>query len=544
MQIPQVQIPDFAGTLQRVEQAQASRLQQLAMMQAYEDANLYRDAAQAIIPQLGTAEGPQRSTLIAKLAAAGPQGAQVALPMLRQEREQAEFARMLGGIMPGGGAPAAPAPAVGAPAMPTMPAAPAGAAPRPVNTPAPNVSILPPAFVQQLEASRGNPEALARTAATLRGLIPPDAPNRVEQIQTINDYVMAVAGPRGGSTSRTTSTTVPAMPGWDDGIPAPGARPAAAAPPAAPGVAPAGANGLPSPQALFAMAASGNPRAVEFVRTVAPLVARENPNFSFQNIGGRMVAINPQNPQQRIDLGVAGDGPSPERIRQPDGSVRIVARPDAIGQTEAPAQPDNFGRANTLRDEFTRLTGDFRIVQNAWENMQANARSQNGQGDMSMLYQFIKLLDPTSVVRESEFAMAAQTGAIDERVAGWVQRIMSGERLPDSVRQSFLAEARSLYGNQRRVYDQTSEVYRDLASRNGLDPANVVVPFALRQPAAPPAPPGPPPPDPNAPRPPPPSPVEQQRLLRDARDAVRQGAPIDAVRQRLQERGIDPGLLR
>src|SRR5690606_3962142 len=68
-----------------------------------------------------------------------------------------------------------------------------------------------------------------------------------------------------------------------------------------------------------------------------------------------------------------------------------------------------------------------------------------------------------------------------------VQRILSGERLPDTVRDGFLAEARSLYDAQQRRYERDARNYRSLAERAGLDPADVVVPFDdedLRAPAA------------------------------------------------------------
>jgi hypothetical protein len=155
-----------------------------------------------------------------------------------------------------------------------------------------------------------------------------------------------------------------------------------------------------------------------------------------------------------------------------------------------------FNRANTLRDEVRQLTAPFRTVQTAFDNIEAAARSNTGAGDMSMLYSFVKLLDPTSVVRESEFAMAAASGSFGERVQGAAQRILTGERLPDSLRNSFLAEAQNLYTNNRRTYDRIVEQYRGIAERYGLPVEQVLPDFALprQEPVAPPPPPPPPPP--------------------------------------------------
>jgi len=63
------------------------------------------------------------------------------------------------------------------------------------------------------------------------------------------------------------------------------------------------------------------------------------------------------------------------------------------------------GQENTLRDEFNTLTRDFRTVQDAHSKIKSVANT--GAGDMSLLYSYVKLLDPGSVVRESDFATAA-----------------------------------------------------------------------------------------------------------------------------------------
>jgi hypothetical protein len=238
----------------------------------------------------------------------------------------------------------------------------------------------------------------------------------------------------------------------------------------------------------MALMMSGNQTAMAFAQRVAPLVARDNPNWTSVTADGQVMMVNPQNPAQRVVIGRANDQPL-ERIRQPDGSERLVPRAEAAGQTSAAPtrERDAFGQANTLRDEFTKLTGEFRVVRDAFSNIETASRSNTGAGDMSMLYSFVKLLDPNSVVRESEFAAAAASGSFGERIQGAVQRLTTGERLPDTLRNSFLTEARNIFATQNRQYESTAETYRRLAERNGIDPENVVIPFGrAASPAAPP----------------------------------------------------------
>ena len=131
-----------------------------------------------------------------------------------------------------------------------------------------------------------------------------------------------------------------------------------------------------------------------------------------------------------------------------------------------------FTRANTLRDEFNTLTKDFRTVQDAYSKIKAT--SDTGAGDMSLLYSYVKLLDPGSVVRESEFATAAASGSYGERIQGLVQRIVTGERLPKSLREEFKIEAETIYQAQKRGFDTTQTNYKSLAERHGVKSEDVI----------------------------------------------------------------------
>jgi hypothetical protein len=137
---------------------------------------------------------------------------------------------------------------------------------------------------------------------------------------------------------------------------------------------------------------------------------------------------------------------------------------------------------NTLRDEYNTLTKDFRVVQDAHEKIKNVAST--GAGDMSLLYSFIKLLDPGSVVRESEFAAAAASGSFGERVQGAMQRVLTGQRLSDNLRNDFIREADNLYTSQKRGTDRLTESYTGIAKRMGLNPGNIIVDYVSKTGAA------------------------------------------------------------
>lgn len=139
-----------------------------------------------------------------------------------------------------------------------------------------------------------------------------------------------------------------------------------------------------------------------------------------------------------------------------------------------------FERANKLRDEYSTLTKDFRVVQDAYSKIKST--SDSGAGDMSLLYSYVKLLDPGSVVRESEFGTAAASGSFGERVQGAVNRILTGERLPPTLREAFKSEAESLYKAQKSGADRLRSQYEDLASRYGIKKEDVIQDYTEKAP--------------------------------------------------------------
>lgn len=141
-----------------------------------------------------------------------------------------------------------------------------------------------------------------------------------------------------------------------------------------------------------------------------------------------------------------------------------------------PSEKPEQIKAGELRDEFNALTKDFRAVQDA--HTKITTTSPTGAGDMSLLYNYVKLLDPTSVVRESEFAAAAASGSFGERVQTAVNKVMTGQRLDANLRKDFINEASNLYKAQKAGADRIKDQYTNMAKRAKLNPEDVIVDYA------------------------------------------------------------------
>lgn len=130
-----------------------------------------------------------------------------------------------------------------------------------------------------------------------------------------------------------------------------------------------------------------------------------------------------------------------------------------------------------LRSEFNGLTEvkEFSTVETAFKQINNALSNPSAANDLAAATKFMKLLDPGSVVRESELGMAmAATGAID-RMQNYFQRLQNGQMLNPAQRADFKRSAELAYQASKDVYNQTANRYRTLAESYNVDPNNVVL---------------------------------------------------------------------
>jgi len=156
-----------------------------------------------------------------------------------------------------------------------------------------------------------------------------------------------------------------------------------------------------------------------------------------------------------------------------EDSAQVVAFDEATQDTGPPSLADVAGQ----RKEFTKLSLVFVNVRDSFNRVVASAQNPTAAGDLAMIFNYMKILDPGSVVRESEFAQAAATGSFTERLKAAAERLLAGKRLSDVMRADFRERAELLMQVQARTQLRLEAQFRDLAVRSGLDPAQVVIDF-------------------------------------------------------------------
>jgi hypothetical protein len=127
------------------------------------------------------------------------------------------------------------------------------------------------------------------------------------------------------------------------------------------------------------------------------------------------------------------------------------------------------------------MTVNMRDKQGFMQNLVSNAGENTGAGDLSFIFQYMKMLDPRSVVREGEFETAKRTGGIPASVWAAYEGIKNGRLLSAQVKADFLSAASKMYIQELENYNAELETYRGIASANGLDPELTIPSMNLDQ---------------------------------------------------------------
>lgn len=161
-------------------------------------------------------------------------------------------------------------------------------------------------------------------------------------------------------------------------------------------------------------------------------------------------------------------------LRYLDGAQEAVF-PEVERVAPTLANKDRFDQAKVIRGEIATATKDFTEIANAWDRIAASASDPSAAGDMALIFNYMKMLDPGSTVREGEYANARNAAGIPERIRRAFNSAKDGEQLTPTMRADFFNQAENIFeAAQGRASSITDEFVR-LAESAGLTRDDVVI---------------------------------------------------------------------
>ena len=154
-----------------------------------------------------------------------------------------------------------------------------------------------------------------------------------------------------------------------------------------------------------------------------------------------------------------------QSLGYPEGSPEYNA---IIGGTTSTKQASDLGtRIAGLRKEFTgnNATKDFQKIVSAFTKIQSAASNPSPASDMSLIFNYMKMLDPGSTVREGEYATAQNATNIPNRIRNAFNAAVDGTKLNHVQRADFATAAGRIYDGSFTEYKELRDFYTEQATQ-------------------------------------------------------------------------------
>ncbi|MHB9786106.1 lytic transglycosylase domain-containing protein [Stenotrophomonas maltophilia] len=157
-----------------------------------------------------------------------------------------------------------------------------------------------------------------------------------------------------------------------------------------------------------------------------------------------------------------------------DGSQLEAIPGGPADRKNNPAPGDLAQAEQALRKEFIAQIKVPQTVVNSYEQIAQAAKNPSAQNDLALIFSYMRMLDPTSVVREGEFANAQNAAGVPDRIRNEYNRLRDGQRLNPEQRTGFVNSAKGLHDQAKSQIDAYREQYSGLAREYNYAPERVV----------------------------------------------------------------------
>jgi hypothetical protein len=167
---------------------------------------------------------------------------------------------------------------------------------------------------------------------------------------------------------------------------------------------------------------------------------------------------------EKIDLG------NTIAFVDPKNPTKVVAQ---MAKTKDPEKLG--GVEDTVRKEFLGQAKSYIEIGQAYKKIEESAKNPSAAGDLALIFNYMKILDPGSVVREGEFATAQNAAGIDSRIRAQYNQVLNGQRLAEVQRADFLNQAKNITKSQKDNFNQTLvPFYTKIVEDRNLNKSNVL----------------------------------------------------------------------
>ena len=235
--------------------------------------------------------------------------------------------------------------------------------------------------------------------------------------------------------------------------------------------------GTPSPT-------TGLSRAEQFAAALDPLIMPEMRAGEAIRARGaqRQAEARKNRTMEYLATQAATDPLAAQMLEMARATGDVGGAVSALMQQRLKGPKDTFKDVQALRKEFTGLSRikNFSDITEAYTRIIKSAKDPSAAGDLALIFNYMKVLDPASVVRESEFAAAAKAGGLGPRIQAAVEQIEKGTRLAPEQRADFVNRATQIYQGTEEQARPIYQTYEEIATARGFDPKKALPEFGYK----------------------------------------------------------------
>lgn len=138
-----------------------------------------------------------------------------------------------------------------------------------------------------------------------------------------------------------------------------------------------------------------------------------------------------------------------QAVAQEKRAEKDLAKAEKALEADVKAEKEQFDKASKLRKELDTASKDFNKIESAFGRIEAVADDPSAAGDLALIFNFMKMLDPGSTVREGEFATAQNAAGVGQRIQAQYNNILRGERMVEEQRKDFLSQSKNIFARSK-----------------------------------------------------------------------------------------------
>lgn len=155
---------------------------------------------------------------------------------------------------------------------------------------------------------------------------------------------------------------------------------------------------------------------------------------------------------------------------------KIALELEAFKANDGVDPAKKFDYEEKLRKEFQGRTKVFGELGGTFSNIKSSADAKTGPGDIALITGFMKMLDPGSVVRETEFATARDTAGLYTRLENSLKKAENGQFLQPKQREEFVSLAKQYLDSAQKKAGDEKKQLSVVVKNYKLNPENVFGP--------------------------------------------------------------------